>query len=49
MANLERLLGADVSLMHKGFKRLITFQSRDIVDTLLNRGVVGSIPTYSIR
>lgn len=51
MANLERLLGAankaDVSLMHKGFKRLITFQSRDIVDTLLNRGVVETLTPWS--
>lgn len=59
MADLERLLGAatraDAGLTHKGFRRLVTFQSKYIVDNIINRGIAetlspwrGSVP-YGIR
>lgn len=46
---------ADIGLSRKGFKRLVTFQSRYITDSIINRGMVetltpwrGSIP-YGLR
>lgn len=59
MANLEELLcaanKAGTGLSCKGFKRLVTFQSRHITDRIVNRGMVetlipwrGSLP-YDLR
>lgn len=59
MANLEELLRASnkagTGLSSKGFKRLVTFQSRYITDSIISRGMVetltpwrGSIP-YDLR
>ena len=46
---------ADTRLSHKGFKRLVTFQSRYVTDSIISRGMVetltpwrGSIP-YDLR
>lgn len=59
MANLEGLLGAaakaDAGLIHKGFRRLVTFQSRYIVERIMGSGTAetltpwrGSVP-YGVR
>lgn len=52
MANLEELLRAankaGTELPRKGFKRLVTFQSRYITDRIVNQGMVETLSPWRV-